>query len=88
MSKPRGASPPLPQVALQVRQIRTAGGFEEEEEEEEEEGEGWALCPAESPPPRLAELLPGLACATSFLVIIRVFIIFKIVLICLTFYVH
>ena len=82
MSKPRGASPPLPQVALQVRQIRTAGGFEEEEEEEE----GWALCPAESPPPRLAELLPGLACATSFLVIIRVFIIFKIVLICLTFY--
>ena len=85
MSKPRGASPPLPQVALQVRQIRTAGGFEEEEEEEEEEG--WALCPAESPPPpRLAELLPGLACATSFLVIIRVFIIFKIVLICLTFY--
>ena len=37
MSKPRGASPPLPQVALQVRQIRTAGGFEEEEEEEEEE---------------------------------------------------
>ena len=84
MSKPRGASPPLPQVALQVRQIRTAGGFEEEEEEEE----GEALCPAESPPPRLAELLPGLACATSFLVIIRVFIIFKIVLICLTFYVH
>ena len=48
-SPPSGLASPADSHGWRVR-----GGGEEEEE-------GWALCPAESPPPRLAELLPGLA---------------------------